>query len=111
MVNPSEKVRNYFKFCKLVPHIFIDSTEGGHERDYETWSYSLTQNSKETDNNLSLHIQITLEFSSLTMQISRSNNSLARFLINLCAIVGGTFVVFGMLNSAVMFARQKLRGT
>ena len=43
------------------------------------------------------------------MQISRSNNSLARFLINLSAIVGGVFVVFGMLNSAVMFLRQKLR--
>ena len=53
---PSEKVYNYFKFCKLVPHIFLDSTEGGHEKDYETWSYSLTQNSKEASSNLVLNI-------------------------------------------------------
>jgi len=33
--NPNaETAFNYFKFLKLVPHVFVDNTETGHERDY-----------------------------------------------------------------------------
>ena len=35
------------------------------------------------------------------MQITKTNNSLSKFLISLCAIVGGVFVIYGMLNSVV----------
>jgi len=45
--NPPTQIYNYFKFLKLVPHVFVDATESGKERDYRTWSYSLTQNKKE----------------------------------------------------------------
>ena len=96
---PSPVLYNYFKFVKLVPHFFIDRTQSGHERDFETWSYSLTQNKKENPSVYSQHITVTFEFSPLTMQITRSNKALSGFLINLCAIVGGVFVIFGLVNS------------
>ena len=37
-----QKTYDYYKFVKLVSHTFVDSIEVGHERDYQTWSYSLT---------------------------------------------------------------------
>jgi len=40
---------NYFKFCKLVAHSYVDELDVGHEKDYQTWQYSLTQNRKPTD--------------------------------------------------------------
>lgn len=39
---------NYFKFSKLVAHSFVDTLDSGHEHDYQTWQYSLTQNKKAT---------------------------------------------------------------
>jgi hypothetical protein len=44
------------------------------------------------------------------MQISLSNNSLSKFLINLCGIVGGVFIVFGMLNGVLVSVIKKVRG-
>lgn len=85
-----------------MPHVFVDATETGHERDYQTWSYSLTQNKKENPEIRSQQIKMTFEFSPLTMQITRQNNQLSKFLINLCGIVGGVFIVFGMVNSVML---------
>jgi hypothetical protein len=42
-----------------------------------------------------------IEFSPLTMKITKTNNSLSKFLISLCGIVGGVFVIFGMVNAMV----------
>ena len=53
---------------------------------------------------------MAFEFSPLTMQISRSNNSFSKFLINLCAIVGGVFIVFGMVNSVLVMLVKTARG-
>lgn len=39
---PSETHNNYYKFIKLVPHIFLDYTKENSERDFESYSYSLT---------------------------------------------------------------------
>jgi len=44
------------------------------------------------------------------MQISKQSNSLSKFLISLCGIVGGTFVIFGMLNGAVLTVKKQVTG-
>jgi len=44
------------------------------------------------------------------MKITKTNNSLSKFLINLCGIVGGVFVIFGMLNSAVQEGKKTIFG-
>lgn len=46
----TKKTFDHFKFVKLVSHTFLDSMERGVERDYQTWSYSMTSNKKETGN-------------------------------------------------------------
>lgn len=51
---------------------------------------------------------MTIDFSPVTMVITKENKPLAKFLINLCAIVGGVFVMFGILNSTVQSSKHKL---
>jgi hypothetical protein len=46
-------------------------------------------------------VSISYDFSPVTMVITKENKPLARFVINLCAIVGGVFVIFGIINSTV----------
>ena len=102
----SETVYNYFKFCKLVAHSYVDNLDAGHERDFQTWQYSLTQNKKETTLRPVQYIKMQIDWSPLTMKITKTNNSLSKFLVSLCAIIGGVFVIFGMLNSAVQWAKR-----
>jgi len=61
----------------------------------------LTQNKKANQNRGVQYIQFQLEFSPLTMKITKEANSLSKFLISLCGIIGGTFVIFGLLNGMV----------
>lgn len=56
-----------------------------------------------------LQTSIEISFSPVTMVITKENKPLSKFLINLCAIVGGVFVVFGLLNSTVQSLKKKLR--
>jgi len=55
-------------------------------------------------------MQIQLEFSPLTMKITKTNNSLSRFLISMCGIIGGVFVIFGMMNSAIQEGKKSVLG-
>jgi hypothetical protein len=55
-------------------------------------------------------MQMQIEFSPLTMKITKQTNSLSKFLISLCAIVGGTFVVFGMVNGALLTFKKSVTG-
>jgi hypothetical protein len=70
----------------------------------------MTQNKKLTENHGVQIIQIQVEFSPLTMKITKTNNSLSKFLINLCGIVGGVFVIYGMINSAMLEAKKTVFG-
>ena len=44
--NPEEGLYMYYKYVSVVPHIFVDKSEPGHEVDFKTNSYSITQNKK-----------------------------------------------------------------
>ena len=97
---PETLKNNNFKFAVLVPHTFVDNTEEV-PRDFESYSYSFTQNKKEAQAGYMLQVSIQFSFSPVTMVITKENKPLARFVINLCAIIGGVFVVFGIVNSTV----------
>ena len=51
-----------------------------------------------------------IEFSPLTMKITKSPNSITKFLVSLCAIVGGAFVIFGMLNGVLLSFKKTITG-
>ena len=85
---------DYFYFLKLVPHIFVDEINSALFRSY---SYSLNHNAKASQNGLGM-ISMIYDFTPVNMKITKQNKDLPRFLVSLCAIVGGVFVIFGLVN-------------
>ena len=100
---------NNYKFAVVVPHVFVDNMKQGQERDFTSYSYSFTQNKKKAVPEHLLGAQISFDFSPVSMKITKEPKPLSRFVINLCAIVGGVFVVFGIINSSVQTFKHKLR--
>ena len=89
-----EKRMDYFYFLKLVPHIFVDEI---NQSEFKSYSYSLNHNAKQSYNDLGL-INMIYDFTPVNMKITKHDRDLPRFLVNLCAIVGGVFVIFGLIN-------------
>ena len=56
-------------------------------------------------------VMMIFEFSPVSMSITKSQAPLSRFIISICAIVGGVFVVFGMINSTCLAMQKKARGS
>lgn len=46
-----------------------------------------------------MHSVIMFDFAPVSVKITKQYPPTAKLLINLCAIVGGVFVVFGMINN------------
>ena len=102
---------NHFKYVSVVPHIFVDTSVEGHEVDYRSYSYALTTNKKPADGSQSLTmVYIAFDFSPVSMMFTKSRMPLSRFIINICAIVGGIFVVFGLLNSFLLQMQKTVKG-
>lgn len=105
---PEDVHNNNFKFAVLVPHTFLDATQGTPQQ-FDSFSYSFTQNNKKADPPYFLTTSIAFEFSPVTMMITKERKPFSRFVIDLCAIVGGVFVMFGILNSFVQSSKRTLR--
>jgi len=93
---------DYFYFLKLVPHVFIDEIQNSEFRSY---SYSLNHNSKQSQNGLGL-ISMIYDFTPVNMKITKERRDLPRFLVSLCAIVGGVFVIFGLVNRFLLSLQE-----
>ena len=94
-----------------MPHIFVDKASEGHEVDFRSYSYALTTNKKPADGKQSLTmVYLIFDFSPVSMMFTKSHIPLARFLINVCAIVGGVFVVFGIINTMLLSAQKTVKG-
>lgn len=106
---PEDEHFNNFKFAVVVPHTFIDETQPGAPTVNESFSYSFTQNRKKADPQYLLQTYTSIDFSPVTMVITKSNKPLSKFLISLCAIIGGVFVMFGILNSFVQGSKRTIR--
>ena len=105
-----EMHETYFKFVSIVPHVFVDNSEKGKEVDYRSYSYAFSENRKEADVKAETMVWFIFEFSPVSMLITKSSQTLARFLINVCAIVGGVFVVFGFVNGAMLGLTRQVTG-
>lgn len=102
---------NYYKYISVVPHIFVD-TSTDDQVDFRSYSYAFTTNKKPAELQPELNmVMMIFEFSPVSMSITKSSQPLSRFIISICAIVGGVFVVFGLLNSSLLAVQKKARGT
>jgi uncharacterized integral membrane protein len=48
------------------------------------------------------------DFTPVNMKITKEQRDLPRFLVNLCAIVGGVFVIFGLINRSLLSMQDQV---
>lgn len=104
--SPEDPAHDYFYFLKIVPHEFLDYIDQEIDHSY---SYSLNHNQKTSDMPGFASVTIILDYAPIKMIISRKHREVGQFLINLCSIVGGVFIIYGLLNSFVLRTVEKCK--
>lgn len=85
-------------YANIVPHTFVNPA---NSYEFNSYSYSINSNAKKVATGESI-LQFMYEFSPITMVVTKKGaESFGRFIVNICANVGGVFVIFGILNRAV----------
>jgi hypothetical protein len=93
--------KNYDYFIKLIPHVFEDKIRG---ETFTAYQYSMTTRSRDYDTE-SQEMPIIIfhyDLSPITMKVTLSGKSFAHSLTHICAIVGGVYVIFSILNRLVL---------
>ena len=91
---------------KLVPHAFVDYID--LEEDF-TYSYSLNHNKKTASNALEPTVIFILDYAPVKMILTRKKRETGDFLIACCSIVGGVFIIYGLLNSFLVRCFEKCK--
>ena len=93
-----DKPQDYFYFFKVVPHTFVDLIKQNERYSY---SYSLAHNKKDSSHESIQQMTFILDYAPVKMIISKEQRSVGWFMINMCSLVGGVFIIFGLLNSMI----------
>jgi hypothetical protein len=94
------KFYNFDYYIKLIPHLFVDEI---YNKEYEAYSYSISYKSKIIEGEEEMPIiMINYDMSPITMKITLHKKSLGKFSIHICAIFGGVFVMFSIINSLLL---------
>jgi hypothetical protein len=101
---PEIEIQDYFYFMKIIPHEFFDDV---NERNWNSYSYSLAHNKKIMGDNDAPTILMKIEYAPVKMQIVKRNREVGRFMVSMCSIVGGVFVIFGLINSVFAGCTRK----
>jgi hypothetical protein len=95
--------KSYDYFAKVIPHLFVDKVRDETSQGYQ---YSITSKSKPYDPDANTFematVMINYDMSPITMKITLSTKSWTHSLTHICAIVGGVFVIFSILNRIVL---------
>ena len=89
--------KNYDYFIKLIPHLFIDETRG---EVFSGYQYSMTTRARDY-NTKGQEMPIIIfhyDLSPITMKVTLQSKSFSHALTHICAIVGGVYVIFSILN-------------
>ena len=83
-------------FIKIIPHILYDESRGTKTLTYQ---YSINHNERPLAHGTDVPM-ITLKFdlSDITIQVTLENKSFLHFMTHICAIVGGIYMIFSILN-------------
>lgn len=79
------------------------------EEDY-SYSYSLNHNKKHSDNPGFAQLTVIIDYAPVKMILTRRHREFGQLMIDLCSIVGGVFVIFGLFNSFFLGCLGKLKG-
>lgn len=92
---------NYDYYLKIIPFMFLDENKGEKLFAYQ-YSISYTSKLEEEETNEMPIIMFNYDFSPITMKVVIHKKSFLRFITHICAIVGGVFVIFSIINSIVV---------
>jgi endoplasmic reticulum-Golgi intermediate compartment protein 1 len=95
----SIKMFNYDYYIKLIPHIFYHEAK---DEEYEAYQFAISFKSRPTEDEEMPIIMINYDYSPITMKITLKKKYFSTFLIHICAIVGGVYAMFSILNRIVL---------
>jgi hypothetical protein len=103
---PEKVAQEYYYFLKVVPHVFVDLIE---QKEWRSYSYSLGHNKKDTQTPTFVNLSIILDYAPVKMILTKQQRDFGRFAINMCSIVGGVFIICGLLNSMLLAIFSKCK--
>jgi hypothetical protein len=87
---------NYEYYLVLVPYLLIDEIEG---LKYLTYVYSVSQTKRLNNNTAEMPmLMMNYEISNIGMTYTLKDKSMLHSITHICAIVGGVFVIFSLIN-------------
>ena len=86
----------YSYYLEMVPHVY--KVHGRDKKGRIGYKYSLSSKSKTLGPGEASETRISYKISPLTVIHEGQSSTISKFLVHLCAIVGGGFVVIGLLN-------------
>ena len=98
--------RTYEHYIQIVPTIY--KTHSGTS--IKTYKYSVTS-AEHSDTERFPSAKFSYQISPMAVVISEGGTPLYTFLTNICAIIGGLFTVFSMLNTAADSAVKTFKKT
>jgi hypothetical protein len=93
--------KNFDYFIKIIPYQFVDENRGITEYSYE-YSISYKESDYVEERDDMPIILIRYEFTPITMRVTILKRNYLHFLTHVCAIVGGVFVIFSLLNKIIV---------
>jgi len=104
----TDKLVRHIYYIRLVPTVYIDGSNIIH-----TYQYSVT-NHTDVVNLGTFSLQLPgiffkYDFSPMLVQLERREKYFTHFLTRLCAIIGGTWVVLGLIYSSLQSAVDHLK--
>ena len=88
---------NFDYFIKIIPYQFVDENRGTSEYSYE-YSISYKESDFVEERDDMPIILIRYEFTPITMRVTIQKRDYLHFLTHICAIIGGIFVIFSIIN-------------
>lgn len=98
-INESKR-QNYDYYIKLIPYIFDDKINENKQR--IGYQFSMTSRSREFTEGQMPIVMLNYDFSPISMKFNLERKSFLHFLTHVCAIIGGVFVIFNILNSLLI---------
>ena len=91
---------NYDYYVKLIAHYLVDTNKESNLG----YQFSMTSRKRDFDpdeEGMPI-VMINYDLSPISMVIKRENKSFLHFMTHVCAIVGGVYVIFSILNRTLV---------
>lgn len=78
-----------------MPHTFVDMFQ---LKEWSSYIYSLAHNKQNADVPQNPTVDIILNYAPIKMILLKKPREVGEFLINLCSVIGGVFIIGGLIN-------------